>query len=111
MVVRGVKELILAIKDCLQPFEDGDDLRPDDGEEVRWVAACEGWEGQCRDPVLEGDLRRCPWERRWRCRSASPSGCWWAWEGNGRWQRLAAWDQRGVAIVPTATKAIFRLVR
>ena len=47
MVVRGVKELILAIEDCLQPFEDGDDLRPDDGEEVRWVAACEGGEGQC----------------------------------------------------------------
>ena len=47
MIVRGVEELILAIEDCLQPFEDGDDLRPDDGEEVRWIAACEGGEGQC----------------------------------------------------------------
>ena len=47
MVVGGVKELILTIEDGLQPFEDGDDLRPDDGEEVRWVAACEGGEGQC----------------------------------------------------------------
>ena len=47
MIVRGVEELILAIEDGLQPFEDGDDLRPDDGEEVRWVAACEGGEGQC----------------------------------------------------------------
>ena len=47
MIVRGVEELILAVKDGLQPLEDGDDLRPDDGEEVRWVAACEGGEGQC----------------------------------------------------------------
>ena len=41
MVVRGVKELILTIEDGLQPFEDSDDLRPDDGKEVGWVAACE----------------------------------------------------------------------
>ena len=47
MIVRGVEELILAVKDSLQPLEDGDDLRPDDGEKVRWVAACEGGEGQC----------------------------------------------------------------
>ena len=47
MIVRGVEELILAIEDGLQPFEDSDDLRPDDGEEVGWVAACEGREGQC----------------------------------------------------------------
>ena len=47
MVVRGVKKLILAVENGLQPFKDGDDLRPDDGEEVRWVAACEGGEGQC----------------------------------------------------------------
>ena len=47
MVVRSVEKLILAVQDSLQPFEDGDDLRPDDGEEVRWVAACEGGEGQC----------------------------------------------------------------
>ena len=47
MVVGGVKELILSIEDSLQPFEDGEDLRTDDGEEVRWVAACEGGEGQC----------------------------------------------------------------
>ena len=47
MVVRGVKELVFAIEDCLQPLEDSDDLGPDDGKEVRWVAACEGGEGQC----------------------------------------------------------------
>ena len=47
MIVGGVEELILTIEDGLQPFEDSDDLRPDDGEEVRWVAACEGREGQC----------------------------------------------------------------
>ena len=47
MVVRGVKELILTIEDSLQPFEDGNDLRPDDGKEVGRVAACEGREGQC----------------------------------------------------------------
>ena len=47
MVVGGVMELILTIEDGLQPFEDGDDLRPDVGKEVRWVAACEGGEGQC----------------------------------------------------------------
>ena len=47
MIVRGVEELILAIEDGLQPFEDSDDLGPDDGEKVRWVAACEGGEGQC----------------------------------------------------------------
>ena len=47
MIVRGVEELILTIKDSLQPFEDGDDLRSDDGKEGRWVAACEGGEGQC----------------------------------------------------------------
>ena len=47
MVVRGVKKLILAVENGLQPLKDGDDLRPDDGEEVRWVAACEGGEGQC----------------------------------------------------------------
>ena len=47
MVVRGVKRLILAVENGLQPLKDGDDLRPDDGEKVRWVAACEGGEGQC----------------------------------------------------------------
>ena len=47
MIVRGVEELILAIEDSLQPFEDSDDLRPDDGEEVRRIAACEEREGQC----------------------------------------------------------------
>ena len=47
MVVRGVKELILTVENGLQPLKDGDDLRPDDGEKVRWVAACEGGEGQC----------------------------------------------------------------
>ena len=47
MIVGGVEELILAIKDGLQPFEDSDDLRPDDGKKVGWVAACEGREGQC----------------------------------------------------------------
>ena len=47
MIVRGVEELILTIEDSLQPFEDSDDLGPDDGEKVGWVAACEGGEGQC----------------------------------------------------------------
>ena len=47
MIVGSVEELILAVEKGLQPLENSDDLGPDDGEEVRWVAACEGGEGQC----------------------------------------------------------------
>ena len=55
MIVRGVEELILAIEDGLQPFEDSDDLRPDDGEEVGL--------GLSMDPAHSADRssKTCSW--------------------------------------------------